>query len=178
MRFPVWAHGGFKSLKCLFLLALLLLLVSPSSAVLNKTFPISDNAIYNQSFIMNNDSSTPFIIWCGAIIIGIILILLSLMSGLFSNGEEGLVSILSWIPISYAIFSSFAVDMITGFGVTSQPDPGAGFVNEYALMELHTIYHFDVVAVCLFVLLAFAIGNTYRIWVSQKKLREYSEMEV
>lgn len=171
MKSPVLAYGGFKSQKCLFLLISLFLVVSPVSASLDKVIPASDVAIYNQTYITHTGGTTPFVVWSGAILLGIILILLSFMSKMFPDGEEGLISILAWIPITYAIYTGFAVDMVTGFGVTSQQ-------GQYVLMESHTVYHFDAVVVCLFILLAFAIGNTFRIWISQRKLRQYSEMDV
>jgi len=112
--------------------------------------------------------------WAGAIILGLILVLLSFMPGLYGSGEEGLVSIIAWIPIAFAFYTSFSVDRITSAGMGTIADSS----NKFVLLEAHTVYHFDVVALCLLIFLAFAIGNTYRIWVSQKKLRELSEMEI
>jgi len=175
MRSPVLAHGGALPQKCLLLLIALILIVSPVMANIQKEIPSGSLAVYNKSFVIPTDGSTPFDIWILSITAGVLLVLLSLMSGLFQNGEEGLVSILAWIPISYAIFTSFSVDMLNGVGVSGQYHTT---IYEYVMMESHTVYHFDVISVCLYILLAFAIGNTYRIWVSQKKLREYSEMEL
>lgn len=169
MRTTVWEYGGItKPLKFLFLLITLFFIITPVSAEITKVFTQGDLAIYNKSYTIPTDGSTPYSLWTGAILLGIILILLSFTSGIYPNGEEGLVSILSWIPISYALYASFAVDVLQGFGVTSQC---LGTSGEYVLMESHSVYHFDVVAICLFILLAFAIGNTYRIWVSQKNLQ-------
>lgn len=180
MRTTVLAHGGMTtSLKCLFLLITLALLVAPASADIRKNFDVEgDMAIINQSYHLDNQGATPFVVWSGCILLGIVLVILSFMSGLFPNGEEGLVSILAWIPITYATYTAFAVDMMYGFGATSQiHSVGATQATyyEYVLMENHAVYHFDGIAVCLFIFLVFAVGNTYRIWLSQNKIRQLTQ---
>jgi len=175
MRTNVWASvGGISPPKCLLFLLLLTLVISPALAGVGTTLDPSDSVYINTTYKLSNDTSTPFSMWAGAILLGVFLVLLSFMSGFFPNGEEGLVSILAWIPIAFALFASFAVDRITSAGLGSI----GGTTNKFVLLESHTVYHFDVVAVCLVLLLAFAIGNSWRIWISQKKLRQLTETEM
>jgi hypothetical protein len=175
MRTTVLAYGGMQtSLKCLFLLLLFSLAVSPVLADVGTTLDPADDVYINKTYTLSSDNSTPFTMWVGAIALGIFLILLSFMSSLFPNGEEGLVSIIAWIPIAYALVSSFAVDKITSAGLGSV----SGASDKFVLLESHTVYHFDVVAVCLFILLAFAVGNTYRIWVSQTRYNQVISGEI
>jgi hypothetical protein len=71
------------------------------------------------------------------------------------------------------MFTSFAVETISGTGV------GAGLAGstDITSVEIHTIHHFDVIAVALLVILAFAIGNTYRIASNQRMMREAAQPE-
>jgi hypothetical protein len=138
---------------------------SVSGAAMNKTFQPTDIVVINQTYTISNNPATPFIVWAAAGYLGILLLILSFFS--FSKGEEGLISILAWIPLGFAMFTSFAVDVVNGSGVV-----GGG--GTYALIENHTIYAFNTIAILYFVLLAFAIANTYRIWMDQKKMVEVS----
>ena len=173
MRTNVWASVGESTLpKCLLFLITILLIISPvMGATLSNVLNPTDTLIVNSTTRLSNETAIPFSMWIGAIILGLVLVVISFMSVLFKDGEEGLVSIFAWIPIAYALYSSFAVDVKSSTGMV-----GSG--GDYVILESHTIYHFDVVALCLLILLVFAIGNTYRIWVSQKRLRELSEGEM
>ena len=136
-----------------------------SGAAMNKTFQPTDIVVINQTYTISNNPSTPFIIWAASAYLGILLLILSFFQ--FPKGEEGLISILAWIPIAFTMFTSFAVDVVNSSGVVG----GSG---TYALIENHTIYSFNTIAILFMVILAFAIGNTYRIWVDQKKMVEVS----
>jgi hypothetical protein len=122
-------------------------------------------------YVLDESGTTPFNVWAGAIILGLILILISFLH--FPAGEEALVSIFAWIPIGYAMVTSFAVDTISGAGV------GAGLAGttDVTSIEVHTVHHFDVIAVILFIVLAFAIGNTWRIAANQKRMSEMAQPE-
>ena len=122
-------------------------------------------------YVLDESGTIPFSVWAGAIILGLVLIIISFVH--FPAGEEGLVSILAWIPIGFAMFTSFSVDMVAGAGV------GAGLAGttDVTTVVVHNIHHFDTIAVALMVLLAFAIGNTYRIAANQRKLREMAQSE-
>lgn len=139
-----------------------LLISSAQGALMNKTFGAGDVVIVNQTFVVSDSTATPFLIWAASAYLGIILLVLSFFS--FPEGEEGLISILAWIPIGFTMFTSFSVDMVNGSGFTG----GSGV---YVLLENHTIYSFTTVAIVYFILLVFAFGNTYRIWATQKKLK-------
>ena len=90
----------------------------------------------------------------------------------FPEGGEGLISILAWFPIAFAMYNSFSVDVIAGYGATSIL---SGSTQTFALMVGHTIYHFDVAAAGLFLLLLFALGNTVRIWLNAKRLNQQGQ---
>jgi hypothetical protein len=130
--------------------------------------PASQELSVNRTFTLNTGTGTPSLLWFSAIIIGVLMILLSFHS--FPNGEEGLVSIAAWLPIAYAMFKAMSVDVITNAGTVVS---SAGITQ----VESHTIYQLNTEATLLLVVLAAAIGNTYRIWVSQKKMKELTHPE-
>jgi hypothetical protein len=113
-------------------------------------------------YVLDQSGTTPFNIWAGAIILGAALLIISLLH--FPGGEEDFVSVLAWIPIAYAMFASFAVDMATGAGVGV-----AAAGTEATSLEVHTIYSFWPIAIVLFVVLIFAFVNTYRIVTNHRK---------
>ena len=152
----------------LVLIALIVLVPTVSAANITHDLPATQDLTVNKTYTLNTSAGTPMILWIGAIIMGIILMVLSCIP--FPNGEEGLISIAAWLPIAFALYTSYTVDVITNAGTVVSP---AGI----AQLESHTIYQFSTVAILLMIVLAAAVGNTYRIWVSQKKLRELSEPE-
>lgn len=139
-----------------------------SAANVTHDMPSGQDLTVNKTYSLSTGGSTPAVMWFGAILIGLFLILISFVP--FPNGEEGLVSIMAWIPIAYAMYTSLKVDVITNAGTVVST---AGVTQ----VESHTIYQFSNEAVILLILFAAAIGNTYRIWVSQKKLRDLSNPE-
>jgi hypothetical protein len=156
----------------LIFLLLLFLTTTPALAAGNFTpvFNADEGVHYNQTYVLSENPATPFEVWAGAIFLGVFLLILSFMK--FPLGEEGLISILAWFPLGFATYSSFAVDFMGGFGAAALAETSPPY--QFVLMELHTVYHFDVLAVGLLILTGFAIGNTLRIWVSQRRLRELS----
>jgi hypothetical protein len=157
-----------KLFFALVLLAFIIIVPTVSAANVTHQMPASQNLTVNKTFTLDSGGSTPALMWLGAIALGIILVLLSFFP--FPGGEEGLISIGAWIPIAYAMYTAMKVDVITNAGTVIS---SAGVTQ----VESHTIYQFNTEAMLLLVLLAAAIGNTYRIWVSQKKLRELSGSE-
>jgi hypothetical protein len=139
-----------------------------SAANITHNLPATQELTVNKTFTLNSGGGTPSLLWFSAIIIGILMILLSFHT--FPNGEEGLVSIAAWLPIAYAMFKSMSVDVITNAGTVVS---SAGITQ----VESHTIYQLNTEAILLLVVLAAAIGNTWRIWVSQKKMKELSDPE-
>ena len=136
-----------------FLLAVLILigLITSVSAV--------QPVIVNKTYVLEPAGTTPFNIWAGSIIMGVILFLLSL--GKFPHGEEGIVSIISWIPLGFAMFTSMAVDRITSTGYAADTS------GTPILIEMHTVGSYYDIAIVLLVLLLVAFGNTYRIYANQ-----------
>jgi hypothetical protein len=147
--------------------------------------PVGDNDIthYNITSHMDDGKTTPVEVWAIAAILGLILFLYSLPpKGTTPELEHSIiVSVIAWIPIGFTAYTSFAVDRITSFGVTSQIESQAanGAINthEFVLMENHVIYHFDVIGIIYIVFLAGAIINTVRLISLHKALRLQSESE-
>lgn len=145
---------------------LLLLVLGQGVMAANISQEMSQNLTVNKTFTLDGGGTTPVTLWLGAIILGIVLIVLSFHQ--FGNGEEGLVSIMAWIPWAFAMYTSMAVDVITNAGTVAS---AAGITQ----VESHTIYQFNLIAMLCLIGLAGAIANTWRIWVSQKKMKELSE---
>lgn len=140
-------------IKSLFFALLLVgLIVSAASAT---SVPIETNKTY----VVEPTGTTPFNIWAGAILLGVALVIISFAK--WPDGTEGLISIISWIPIGFAMYTSFAVDRITSTGYSAASD------GTPILIEMHTVSSYATVAIFLFVFLIFAIGNTWRIYGNQ-----------
>lgn len=152
--------------RYILLLLILTILVGQMVSAANISQEMSQNLTVNKTFTLDGGGTTPVTLWLGAIILGIVLIILSFHQ--FGNGEEGLVSIMAWIPWAFAMYTSMAVDVITNAGTVSS-------TSGVTMVESHTIYQFNLIAMLCLIGLAGAIGNTWRIWVSQKKMKELSE---
>jgi len=148
------------------LLLVFLLTQGVTAANVTHDMPASQNLTVNKTFTLDGGGTTPVTLWLGGIVLGILLILLSFVH--FDGGEEGLVSIMAWIPLAFAMYTSNSVDAITNAGL-------AASASGITQVESHTIYQFNTISILCMIMLAFAIANTYRIWVSQKKLKELSE---
>jgi hypothetical protein len=148
----------------LFLISVLLLtvLISPVAAV---TPSVNVTRVYT----VDESGATPYSFWIGCILAGLALLIISFVH--FPAGEEGLVSVIAWIPIGFAMYAAFAVDMVTGSGA------GAAIsgASNYVAIEAHSVHSFPAVAVALFILLLGAIGNTIRIAGNLKKLNEMAQ---
>jgi hypothetical protein len=158
--------ADYRSRYLFLVLVLLFFVQGVMAADPVHAIPMSQNLTVNKTFTLAAEGSTPVTLWLGAIVLGIVLVVLSFHD--FPNGEEGLVSIAAWVPIAYAMYTSYAVDSITNAGTVAS---SIGITQ----VESHTIYQFNTIAILLMIFLAAAIGNTYRIWVSQKKLKELTE---
>lgn len=145
---------------------LLLIILSQTVMAADITHNMSQNLTVNKTFTLDAGGTTPVSLWVGSIILGLILIVLSFHH--FERGEEGLVSIMAWIPLAFAMYTSMAVDVITNAGTIAGP---TGITQ----VESHTIYQFNTIAILCMIGLAGAIANTWRIWVDQKKMKEMSE---
>lgn len=147
-------------------LIVFLLVQGVTAANVTHDMPASQNLTVNKTFTLDGGGTTPVTLWLGGIVLGIVLILLSFVH--FDGGEEGLVSIMAWIPLAFSMYTSNTVDAITNAGL-------AASASGITQVESHTIYQFNTIQILCMIMLAFAIANTYRIWVSQKKLKELSE---
>jgi len=137
-----------------------------TAANVTHDMPPSQNLSVNKTFTLDGGGTTPVTLWLGGIVLGILLILLSFVH--FDGGEEGLVSIMAWVPLAFSMYTSNNVDAITNAGLAAS---ASGIVQ----VESHTIYQFNTISILCMIMLAFAIVNTYRIWVSQKKMKELTE---
>ena len=132
--------------------------------MMNRTFDADDSVHLNTTYVLDESNATPFDLWAGAIIIGFILLALSCWH--FPGGEEDLVSVIACIPFTFAMLTSFAVDRVTSYGVTSMALAGE---QEIILMENHTIYDWWPISIVLFIILLIAVANTYRIVTNARK---------
>jgi hypothetical protein len=150
----------------LFLIAVLVLtiIISPAAAT---TPPVNVTRIYT----IDESGATPYSFWIGCILAGLALLVISFIH--FPAGEEGLVSIIAWIPLGFAMYAAFAVDMVTGSGAGAAISGS----SNYVAIEAHSIHSFPVAAVALFILLLGAIGNTIRIAGNMKKINEAAQPE-
>jgi hypothetical protein len=155
--------------KSFLFIILLLTVIVPSVSALNFTpeFNTSESVHINQTYVLDRGLAIPLIIWAAAIILGVSLTLLSFWH--YPQGVEGLISILAWFPLGFAAFTAFAVDVSTTYGATASN-------GAFVLLEQHTIYSFPQIAVILLVADVFAIGNSYRIWATQKRADEDSRL--
>ena len=161
-------HPRLFYILSLFVISILVPFTSAYSADFTPVFPATDTVHYNITYELDKSATTPIDIWAAAIIVGLVLFLFSLL--VLPNGAEDIVSVMAWIPIGFASWSSFAVSSIAASGVTSQSDT-------YVLMEHHIVYTFPTIGILLLIFLLVAIGNTYRIISFHKKLNAQQEEE-
>ena len=133
----------------------------------SRGFGGQSNVRINQSYTLDNGTSTPWELWIMSGIIGLILFLLSLL-GLTSKGDiekNLIISVMAWIPIAFCAYASFAVDELVSFGVTSGTvvSGNVSNISEYVLLENHILSSNPIVGVLMFVFLVVAIVNTMRL---------------
>jgi len=110
---------------------------------------------------------TPFI-WGLLIVIGIALLVLSTI-GQAGSLHQDLCGGLSWIIIFIAAACSWSVDTVTGYGVVADD----GF---YALLENHTIYHYDAVGILLVLIWVGCWINLFRLWLDYRRISKQEEL--
>lgn len=183
--------------KFIFLLALLCLFVSP---VFATTYPSgfspvieynntelvyglqsTDFVHYNMSFTRDDNGSTPFILWLFVAVIGLALLIASFVLTTGQGAE--LIALIAPYPLLVTAWQSLAIDMITGFGVTSQVEwVGNGSIlfqkdampniNEYVLLENHVIYSEVLLAVFFLILFIVSLLNIYRLYLKAKTIED------
>jgi hypothetical protein len=157
-----------------FLLSSLLFAEPAFASSLNTNFGTNQTGIYNVTYLLTQNPAVPWWFWIGTTLLGIGLLLLSFWH--FPDGEEGLVSIMAWFPLGLAAYTSFAVEQPISYGATALIN-GTSAQQMYVMMESHVVYHLDLAGVGLIILTAFAIGNSYRIYVNQKRLSDMSTIQ-
>lgn len=146
-----------------------------------------DYSHYNSSIQIQDivaPNTTPWEMWIGSGLLGIGLLLLALFLTMRSNvgipeHERGIIlCVLSILPLGFCSFASFAIDRITGFGVTSQIVNTTAIVpqgsinnHEYVYMENHLIYSEPLVGLMMVVLVFVAIGLAFYFMSTHKVLR-------
>lgn len=124
----------------MFLLSLFLCIGIASAASYTNTFDPTDVVVVNQSFVQDPTSggSTPWILWIGAGIAGLSLIVLSLAQRMNYEGNIVL-SVLAWPFVWYWTWGGMtSVDYIVGVGVIATSS------NSTVMITQHILYSFWV----------------------------------
>lgn len=99
-------------------------------------------------------------------------IALLLLSAILPLGKcSDLAGAISSLLLGLSTIYAWAVDTVTSFGVTSTP---AGI----ALMENHTIYHFDLLGFVSGILLIVSFLNLWLLWLDHKRISEQEQQNV
>lgn len=173
------ATPPYYGLLAVFFLVSVCMVAPVNAGPFNQTFDADDEAHYNITTKINTVPATPIEIWATAAILGLLLFLYSLPPKA-TEGElehSAIVSVLAWMPIGFTAATSFAVERITGMGVTSIIENAPGTNQEFVLMEQHTIYHFNEIGILYGIFFLFAIINTFRILSLHKSLRLQQDSE-
>jgi hypothetical protein len=158
--------------RILILLVLLLSIASTvSAAYTNQNFtPIfnkTDIVHVNQSYIIYDQNAIPLVEWIIELTMGLLFFILSCIYSARADGREvdALFSVMSMFPMFVAAFTATSIDVVTGYGVTANALSPA----VYTLIENHTIYHFDITGIVLWIFSMISTLNTIRIVVNHKK---------
>jgi hypothetical protein len=191
------SNQSFNMKKILLAALLVFAVISPALAaypagytpIINYTGSYvipSDVVHYNISYSHEDAGTTAFPFWLFIAITGIVLLLGSFVLDAKKGGE--LLAVLAPFPLLVAAIQSLKIDIVTGFGVTSQiayygseggvQTAAVPSVGEYVLLEHHIIYGEILLAVFFVILFIGSIFNIYRLYVNAKTLKEeYRPME-
>ena len=161
----------------LVLLALVFLIAAVSAdANYTPVFTNIDQVHVNQSYKIYDQNATPFAAWLFEVVIGFILFFASLYASTRPEmGEiDGLMSAMSCLPLFVAAFESTAIEMVTGYGVAATTISN---VQYYVMLENHTIYHFDIAGVVLWIFSMISTLNTIRIVINHRKFNQMFKNE-
>lgn len=115
--------------------------------------------------------TTP-LVWITFSIFGILLLLFSR-----STAEptcRDLAGVISSILLLISAIQSFAVDTITGIATAGGTDaPVLG-----AMVELHTVYHYDLIGLALGIVWVISIANLYLLWLDHNRITEQERIPV
>jgi hypothetical protein len=159
-----------------FLAITLLILFGSGVYAANNNFsqiipPNGNNVYINSTYTIANQNATPFMEWIFEVSLGITLFLTSCILSTRDDSKEidAMISAMSTLPLFVAAFTSTSIDMVTSFG----GGPGIVMVNNtptWILMENHTIYHFDITGIVLWVFSMIAVVNTIRIFMNHRRI--------
>lgn len=122
-------------------------------------------------------NTTPWELWWASGLIGLLIFLISLYPSKNTDvlEAESVMSVIAWVPIAFCSYSSWAIDRITGSGVTSQVAIAEAAKtiqsHEYVYMENHLIYSEPIIGLLMAVFFMIAIVNTVRLLSLRKELK-------
>ena len=159
----------FNNLAVLLCVSVLFCTGGVSAASMFANFSETTSVIVNSTYVITDAPGTPMFMWIAAIIGTIILILISFLQ--FRHGEEGLVAVAAVFGSSFSFATAWNVDQITTSGIVLNGDT-------YAIIEKHTIYHFDTIALFILLpLLLFTLANVARIWLNYRRMKQIAVIE-
>jgi hypothetical protein len=141
--------------------------------ILNLTTGLgTSNAIYvNTSYIIANQPpqmTTPsvflFFAACG-------MILLLASRAIQEPTFKDLAGIMAAPLLLVSAIQAFAVDVITGMAFAGETDvPYLG-----AIIQTHTIYHYDLIGVVLGIFFLMSLGNLFLLWLDHNKVTQQEQ---
>ena len=156
--------------RALSLLILIGFLFVPLVSAANYTvaFPITNVVVVNQSYHIFDQNATAFPEWIFEVVLGLVLFFAALYASTKPEmGEiDSILSVMSCFPMFVAAFMATSIDYVTGYGVASTV---INNISYYALVENHTIYHYDITGLVLWVFSVIATLNTIRVIVNHRK---------
>lgn len=154
-------------------LILLAFLLSPIvSADYNPNFtPLVDtmnNSVHaNQTFILSQSHSTPMWVFIMVLFIGLFCFFVSLLVGIPRHADYfGYIAPFPILISALMCTGISGIDVVTGYGATSLY--GANNMPQYILLENHTIYILDVVALMLLIIFVISLLNTFRLYTEYR----------
>lgn len=141
---------------------------------LTSTIGSSNSLFYNTSYIIANQppQMTTQTVWIIFALLGIGLLLFSRAST--EPTCKDLAGVMAWPLLLVSAIQAFAVDVITGTTFASGTDaPVLG-----ALIETHTIYHYDLIGVVLGIFWIIASANLYLLWLDYKRITQQEQEPV
>jgi hypothetical protein len=140
--------------------------------VFNSTLDIVHVNLTYQQAVQPPLMTTPEMLFFTASL-GVILLVISVATKLEMCSDITGIMALPFLFVS--AIQSFAVDTVTGTGVASscvQSISGSCLSTEWALIESHTIYHYDFFGVIMAILFVISLANLYRLWLDYRKVTQ------
>ena len=154
----------------------ILILIGTASAAFNPNYTMVSNKTdilhVNQSYIIADQNAISFNEWLFEVVLAFALFFASIyastQTGTMWREVDGLLSAMSCLPMFVAAFTCTAIDVVTGYGATSTWSTVLNAPIFY-LIENHTIYHYDITGIVLWVFSMIATLNTIRVVVNHRK---------